>query len=298
MPDPGSGLGQRQRLIAEVISQVDRPEPLIRIRPQARHQVRERLAAAEHPDRNDHRPVPPAGDGRTPRGHQDRSRRTARPQPVQVGRIPQVIEDDHPPPASLGEPAHHPARRRLTVTGDRDPDRGCRLAIPGQHRSTVRRRHPDQHVNSTRLPHRLRRPHRQLRPATRRIPRPRRRQHHQRPGPQSRRQARNRLRPIGEAVRERGHRPAPDRRTRQLPRSGLNAVARHRSAVCLAGAIHPTAHPIPERPLLIVTFPVIRRRPERTSGRPKACQRRALKSVPVPGDSATIATRACEREVT
>ena len=53
--DRGAGLDQRQRVAAEFLDEVDRAEPLVRVRAQPGHQVGQALVRAERPDGEDDR---------------------------------------------------------------------------------------------------------------------------------------------------------------------------------------------------------------------------------------------------
>ena len=58
--DHRTGLGERQRLAAQVLDEVDGAEALVGVRGQAADQVAQRLAGAERPDRET--PVPVSRD--------------------------------------------------------------------------------------------------------------------------------------------------------------------------------------------------------------------------------------------
>jgi hypothetical protein len=92
--DYRAGLGQRDRLQVQVLSQFDHTMPLVRVGRQASAQIADGLTQAERPERHDPHA---AGDGRSlGGGHQHPASRAGWPQTIQVRRVGQVVEYHQP----------------------------------------------------------------------------------------------------------------------------------------------------------------------------------------------------------
>ncbi len=143
----GGGLRQGERMAAEVGGEVERLGPLAGIVVHPGGQVGQRLTEGERADRDD----PPAGPAqrvtRAPGGDHDPARRAQWPQPRQVGRVSEIIEDHQPRPAGLRQPGQEPCRAGLEILiGVRDPDvREC-LRVGRHDGVPAERGHPDQQV--------------------------------------------------------------------------------------------------------------------------------------------------------
>ena len=145
------GLGQGQRLAAERLDQVDGALALGRVDAEPLGQAVERLADAEEADRDDLRPAPSGGERGLRAGDQHPPGRPLRPEPVQVRRVLQVIEDDHPGLAGHGQPADQARRDRFGRAGRLDAEGRHRgLHVPGEHGGPVGGGNPDQHVDGRR----------------------------------------------------------------------------------------------------------------------------------------------------
>ncbi len=145
-------MGERARVTAQHEGEVDRPVALLWVVGQEAHQVVHGFAGTERPHRHDLR-LGLAGDSVLAGcGDQDPARRAARPQTVQVRRIPQVIEHHQPGPGGLGHPAgeaggHLPGRAgRIDAHGRRSLD------IAGQHRGPAAGINPGQQVHLAAAP--------------------------------------------------------------------------------------------------------------------------------------------------
>ena len=145
--DHRGGLGQRRRLAAQLAGQADRAAALVRVRGQPARQVVQRLPRAERGHRENPHPVL-TGDRRGVRGgDQHPAGRPGRHQPVQVRRIPQVIEHHQPRPAGPLQPGQEPGRHRLGITAVIQPQLRGGLPVAGQHRRPAGRGHPGQQIH-------------------------------------------------------------------------------------------------------------------------------------------------------
>jgi hypothetical protein len=143
--DGRAGLEQGQRVTAQVLDQVDRAKPLVRVGGQAPHQVGQRLVRAERAHREQGRLAGRRDGALGGRGDKYLARRAGRPQPVQVGRPGHVVQHHQPGPAGLGQPGQEPGRDRLAVAGRGHPGPlRERPDVAGQHGGPAAGRHPDQ----------------------------------------------------------------------------------------------------------------------------------------------------------
>ena len=256
VPDHRTGLGERQRLAAEVGGQVLDMRMLARVRAETARQVGHGLAGAEPPHR-EHQCPALAGNGRgIPGRDQHPAGGPGRDEPVQIRRAAQVIEHDQPRPAGLAEPAGEPGRDRSGVARRRGSRRRGRRRVAAQHRGPAGGGHPGQQVHLAGAPQRLGERDRELGLAAWRQPvrrscrgRVRGRQHHRRAGKQRGRQGGRRLRPGGVPVGQRRHGTRPDR-PRRLPVSRPGWPGR---AASLLPAVH-GRQPWPEAVIALIAF--------------------------------------------
>jgi len=143
--DHRAGLGQRDGLQVQVLSQFDHTVPLVRVGRQASAQIANGLTQAERPDRHDPHAT---GDGRgVGGGHQYPAGRADGPQTIQVRRVGQVIEYHQPRTAGLAQPAEELGGNRLTAARLVPAGRGGRRrGVAGQHSGPARGLDPDQQV--------------------------------------------------------------------------------------------------------------------------------------------------------
>ena len=95
--DHRGGLGQRQRLAAERLDQVDGTLALGRVDAEPLGQAVERLADAEETHGDDLNSAPTRDERGLHAGDQHPAGRALRPEPVEVRLVLQVVQDDQPP---------------------------------------------------------------------------------------------------------------------------------------------------------------------------------------------------------
>ena len=166
-------LGQRGRVAAQCVGQVDRAVALVRVGGQPARQVVQRLPDAERGHRTDQHPVLTGHRPGVRGGDQHPPGRPGRPQPVQVRRVPQVIEHHQPRPGGPVQPGDEPGRHRLGITLVIQAQLRGGLGVAGQDRGPAGGSHPGQQVDRAGLPQRLGQADRELGLAGR--PRPARR---------------------------------------------------------------------------------------------------------------------------
>ena len=146
-------LAQGQRLAAEVLDEVHRAAPLIRIRRKPGHEVTHGLAAAEgaqlqHGQLAEIRHRPVAG-----RGQQQLAGPAGWPEALHDGAVRQVIQHDEPAPLSAAQPGQE--RRGDRVRGAGHPglaDRGRGLAVTSENGLPAARVDPHEQVDGARVP--------------------------------------------------------------------------------------------------------------------------------------------------
>ena len=161
--DHRGGLGQRQRLAAERLDQVDGALALGRVHAEPLGQAVERLADAEEADRDDRHPAAPGGDRGLRAGDEHPAGEPLGPETVQVRHVLQVVQDDQPRLVGRAQPADQARRDRFGRAGRLDAEGRRRgLHVPGEHRGPVGGGDPDQHVDGPGPPQRLGDDHRDL----------------------------------------------------------------------------------------------------------------------------------------
>ena len=152
-------LGQGERQAVEVLTEVERLDPLIGVVDQPGGEVRQRFPAAEPADRHDPRAAGrcagPAAARRAAEGGAWQPGRddhpaawSGRPYPGQVGHVSQIVEDQRPRALGVREPGREAARGGLRVSVRvARADRAGRLGVPGEDRLPGARGDPDQDVD-------------------------------------------------------------------------------------------------------------------------------------------------------
>jgi hypothetical protein len=167
------GLGEREQQAVEVLTQVQRLDPLIGVVGEPGGEVVQGLAAVQPGHRHD--PQIPALEvwalevwalecgGRQPAGDQDPAGRAGRPQVLQDAHLGQVIQDQRPGPPGPVQPGHEAGRGRLGALVRRaGVDRVRRPGEAGDDRLPVGGAHPDQDLRRPGVPHGVGELHREL----------------------------------------------------------------------------------------------------------------------------------------